>query len=370
MRIAVLTEYYPTPDNPASGVYVHLRTTGYRTHGHDPRVFRSGVEMEYEMDGIPVVAGHPARVREAIAEVQPDIVVIHTPYPGTSNTEIALNLGLPTVSWIHGYEAMITAFNGYHRGFRRIASIPHDLLKLRRLRGVLTRFAGVVFVSDWIRTATERGTRFRHPRSTVIPNPVDTTRFQAPPRTSWPTRPRGLVFRALDWNLGVDVAVRALAGLTDTELVIVGTGPEAAKIRSLIQDLGAPVTLREERIPHTDVPELLAGFDYLVSPERKTPTQGVAMCEAMACGLPVIAVRAGGVPEYARHGVDGFLVPPGDVSALREAVESRLADPERALEMGRAARAFVEERCATDTIIGAELDFLARAFGSLAEAAE
>jgi glycosyltransferase involved in cell wall biosynthesis len=265
---------------------------------------------------------------------------------------------------------MMTAFNGYHRGLQRIASIPHDLLKLRRLRGVLTQLTGVVFVSDWIRAAAERGMRFRHPLSTVIPNPVDTARFQGPSRTSWPTRPRGLVFRALDWNLGVDVAVRAVAGQTETELVVIGTGPEAAKIRSLIHDLDAPVTLREERIPHADVPELLAGFDYLVSPERKTPTQGVAMCEAMACGLPVIAVKAGGVPEYARHGVDGFLVPPGDVSALRDAVESLLADPGRALEMGRAGRAFVEERCATDTIITAELDFLAQASDSLAGATE
>ena len=42
-------------------------------------------------------------------------------------------------------------------------------------------------------------------------------------------------------------------------------------------------------------------------------------------------------------------------------MESLLADPDRALEMGRMGRGFVEERCATDTIIGAELDFLAQA---------
>ncbi len=111
-------------------------------------------------------------------------------------------------------------------------------------------------------------------------------------------------------------------------------------------------------MPHADVPDLLRAYDYYVSPERKTPTQGVAMCEAMACGLPVVAVRAGGVPEYARSGTDGYLVDRDDPGALRAAVERLVGDPDRAREMGARARERVAATCAAAGVIGRELELL------------
>lgn len=361
MKIAILTEYYPSDDSPGSGVYVHCRAAGYRRTGHEVRVYivDPGAKSSSERDGVSVSTGDAQTLKQEIASFQPSVLAVHTPHPSASHTRLATSLTPPIVLWIHGFEAMITAFHGYHRGTARLLSVPYDLRKLWRLRATLSRAAGVIFVSDWIRRAAERGTVFRHPLTRVIPNPVDLERFRPAAHEASSARPRGLVLRPLNWSHGADVAVAAFAGLEEAELTIIGSGPDASRLRDMIRRLQAPVKLEERSVPHHEVPGLLTSFDFFVSPERKTPTQGVAMCEAMACGLPVIAVRSGGVPEYVRDGVDGFLVRPGDVSALKRAVTTLAGDAGRARAMGRNAREHVASTCSAEKVMAAELEILA-----------
>jgi colanic acid/amylovoran biosynthesis glycosyltransferase len=71
----------------------------------------------------------------------------------------------------------------------------------------------------------------------------------------------------------------------------------------------------------------------------------VVIMEAMAVGRPVVTTRIAGIPELVREGVDGWLVPPGDIVALKQAMRECLeASPERLLEMGRAANERVRQR--------------------------
>jgi colanic acid/amylovoran biosynthesis glycosyltransferase len=71
----------------------------------------------------------------------------------------------------------------------------------------------------------------------------------------------------------------------------------------------------------------------------------VVIMEAMAVGRPVVTTRIAGIPELVREGVDGWLVPPGDIDQLKQAMSECLsATPERLLEMGRAANAQVRLR--------------------------
>jgi glycosyltransferase involved in cell wall biosynthesis len=78
---------------------------------------------------------------------------------------------------------------------------------------------------------------------------------------------------------------------------------------------------------------------------------GLAALEAMACEVPVIATNVGGVPEVIEHGVDGFLVEPGDVkSAAAYAIEI-LSRADRGREMGHTARINAKKKfCANDVI--------------------
>ena len=226
--------------------------------------------------------------------------------------------------------------------------------------------AAVVYVSNWMRDTAERAMRYRHPRSAVIANPVDTERFRPKPdRLPRSDRPRGLALRGLRASSGLDLAVRAYSNIQDTELTIVGTGPDAGRIRRQIESSGAAVELEERRVPHGEIPDLIADFDYFVAPAR-TETQGLAMCEAMACGLPVVATRVGGIPEFVRDGEDGLLASPGSVVELRRAILKLVHEPVRARNMGQSAREYVQMKCSASAIIPQELEFMSGVAGHAA----
>jgi glycosyltransferase involved in cell wall biosynthesis len=71
----------------------------------------------------------------------------------------------------------------------------------------------------------------------------------------------------------------------------------------------------------------------------------------MACGVPAIATRVGGVPELIDHGANGMLFEIGDVTAMAEAAVTLLSDPTRLQQMSQAARRTAQENFCTTRII-------------------
>ena len=92
-----------------------------------------------------------------------------------------------------------------------------------------------------------------------------------------------------------------------------------------------------------DVPAVLARARMFVLPSRSEGIPLTAL-EAMACGVPVVATRVGGLPEVVQDGVTGLLVPPADPAALANAMVEIWHDPDRGDRMGRAGRRRAEER--------------------------
>lgn len=365
MRIAILTEVYPSIDKPDQRAFIHARACLYQQAGDDVHVFKEGLIADQQSDrfeGIQITYAKPEVLSREIRAWTPDVIAFHTPYAGTPIFQLATQLvkDFPIVAWIHGYEAMYTAFHGYHQGWRRWASVPWDTRKLWQLRHFLRQCAGVVYVSQWIRQIAESGMRYRHPQSEVIHNPVDTIKF-APDSNQQEKQNRqplqGISLRSLGPKYGLDIAVQAYSGLPDTELTIIGTGPLEQKLRSLINRTQSHTTLLVQGYPHIQVPQVLRQYDYFVAPSRNE-TQGVAMCEAMACGLPVVATRVGGIPEFVRDGVDGYLVPPEDASALRTAIEVLIKNPDHIRQMGNNARQRIIDICDGEKVVQLEVQIL------------
>lgn len=142
---------------------------------------------------------------------------------------------------------------------------------------------------------------------------------------------------------GVDDLVEAMAGVASARLVIVGAEPEHARARRWAERPGVIV---RGPVPFDEVPRYLAAADVVAVPQRATSdTLGqvpAKLFDAMAMARPIVSTSVSMIPEI----LDGcgLLVPPGEPRALRAVIETVLADPDRARELGRRARARCIER--------------------------
>jgi glycosyltransferase involved in cell wall biosynthesis len=130
---------------------------------------------------------------------------------------------------------------------------------------------------------------------------------------------------------GVDLLLRACAGLRGVKIVVMGEGPLRARLERLAATLGVPARFLGER-SGDDKRAWLRDADLLVLPsvvlpDGRTDSAPVALLEAMAAGVPVIASRVGGNAELIEHESGGLLVPPGRIEPLREAIARLASDP-------------------------------------------
>jgi glycosyltransferase involved in cell wall biosynthesis len=137
---------------------------------------------------------------------------------------------------------------------------------------------------------------------------------------------------------GIDLLLEAAREVPGVEVTVAGEqwGAPGERVRALAAEpgLAGRVRLRAGYVPGAEVPALLAAHDVLALPYRSaTASQNVLL--AHAHGLPVLATRVGTFEQQVRDGVDGLLVPPGDVAALADALR-RLREPGRlaALQSG------------------------------------
>jgi N-acetyl-alpha-D-glucosaminyl L-malate synthase BshA len=118
-------------------------------------------------------------------------------------------------------------------------------------------------------------------------------------------------------------------------LVMIGDGPERADAERESRDLGVERDVRFLGRIDTVAP-LLQASDLFLLPSQ-SESFGLAALEAMACGVPVVGSRAGGLPELIQDGVSGVLEPPGSVEAMARRAAEILREPARHAEMRRAA---------------------------------
>lgn len=194
-----------------------------------------------------------------------------------------------------------------------------------------------IAVSDFVRDrlVTVNGTP--PARTHRIYNGIDLSRFDAADpsalhRLLGVDQTRRIVFcsgRVQPYK-GMQTLVDAVAllcgeGVGDVELVVAGEGPYLHELRGRAARHGlANVHFLGRR---TDVPSLLPGATIAVVPSLWEEAFGLAVVEAMAAGVPLVASRTGGIPELVEEGRTGMLVPPGDARALANALRLLLDDP-------------------------------------------
>ncbi|MCD6500286.1 MAG: glycosyltransferase [Deltaproteobacteria bacterium] len=172
---------------------------------------------------------------------------------------------------------------------------------------------------------------------------------------------------------GFDFGIRAFAKVargSAVRMVLVGTGPLASRYRDLVSSLGLTDRVQfTGALPPEGVARLMSQAQVVMTPSVVASNfdreSGIIVAkEACASGVPVVGTWHGGLPEIVESGRTGYLVPERNVDGLSQALSDLLAHPDRAFEMGRAARAKMEreydirernevlERIYDDVIVG------------------
>ncbi|MFD6417916.1 glycosyltransferase family 4 protein [Streptomyces sp. NPDC060194] len=348
MRVAIVTESFP-PD--VNGVaHCTLQTARHLVRrGHDVLVVAPAPADSAEQTAAPCpvvrvpslpLPGYPQvrialpgrRFSTAIEAHRPELVHLAGPFVlGARGMAAAARLGVPAVAVYQ------TDLAGYARTYLGTGGS----LAWRRLRAVHTAADRTLAPSTAaVRDLADHGV----PRVHLWPRGVDTARFRPGLRDAALRRalaPGGELIVGYVGRLAPEKRVELLAGvcrLDGVRVVVVGAGPAEQSLRAAL-----PGAVFAGQRTGAELARLYASLDVFAhTGPQETFCQTVQ--EAMASGLPVIAPAAGGPRDLVRHGGTGFLVPPGDAVAVRDAVTGLLADPGRRAAFGRAGRRLVEGR--------------------------
>ena len=289
MRILLVSQMYPGPDDPDLGVFVAQLERALQERGHElERAVldsRSGGKRRY--------AALAARAFQAARRFRPDVVYAHFLVP--AGLTAALASRAPLVVTAHG------------RDVRNVGAIP-GVRALTRL--TVGRAAAVIAVSAYLRRELETKVPEARGKTEVIDSGVDLERFRVEPAPEG--GPHFLCLGALTTRKNGVRLAEAFARFGSGSLTFVGEGPLRAELE------GRPGVEVMPSVAHDEVPSLIARAHVVCQPSLIEPF-GQAALEAMACGRSVVATRVGGPPEFVPPEA-GVLVDPLDVEGLADAL--------------------------------------------------
>jgi phosphatidylinositol alpha-1,6-mannosyltransferase len=268
--------------------------------------------------------------------------------------------GVPYLVYVYGGDLL--------RERRKVAGNP---IKKYVTRRIFEESAGVVAISDWTgdlaRSVMAEAGVAREPR--VLINPLGTDPdFFRPSRDGAGLRSRFgigdgpllLTVARLVPHKGIDVAIQALAALAPgwptLRYLVVGTGDDRTRLDSAARTLNvADRVIFAGALSDAEIADAYSAATLYVGLSRvdaeiNAEGFGIAFVEAAAAGTPSVAGDSGGVRSAVLDNETGLVVDPTDARAAAGAIGALLADPERRLAMGRAARRAVERHFNWDRV--------------------
>ena len=307
------------------------------TTEHVSVMYRGSLRWPF-YDGMRLGCLPAAAARKLIASFAPDVAHIHSP----------VTLGVMAQIGARQRRVPVVYTNHYLPVNVRPSTAPRsrvvDTLFYRHVVGFSNRCTYVTApTSTALRLLRERGLRVP---SGVLSNGVDLGAYSPGPADDRIRHRYGLLAgRPLILSVGrlspekrTDVLLDAAARLgTDTQIAIAGSGTDEARLRARAQRLGLGGRARFLGfIPGSDLPGLYRLADvFAIASEAEL--QSLTTMEAMATGLPVVAVDAYALGELVGHGDNGFLARPGHAAEIAEYLDQLCADPSLRARMSAAS---------------------------------
>jgi L-malate glycosyltransferase len=289
------------------------------------------------------------RMHEVVLDHGLDLLHCHYAIPHATSAWIAKEMLRPTrpdirvVTTLHGTDITIV---GQDPSFKPITKFS------------IEKSDGLTAVSQYLQTETLTTFGCTACRIEVIPNFVDPEVYDRSRYTSIldgqvDSDTRVLMhvsnFRAVKRVKDVVRVFGRVAEQVPSVLVMVGDGPDRVHAEAEARELGL-----HEKVFFLGkieaVAPLLAGADLFLLPSA-SESFGLSALEALACGVPVVATKVGGLPELVREGETGFLCPVGDVDAMSAAAVAILRDADRWQSMSMRAATDARERFSLDAIV-------------------
>lgn len=308
MRILLVTQMWPSPENPDLGSFLVPIKEELERSGHEVEVVaisrRGGAPTKYARLGANSVAAAMRR--------RPDVIFAHFLYPaGAAGVLASLAARRPLVAMAHGQD---------------VANLGEVSGALVGTRAVVARARGLIANSRWLADRLAEQIPAAAPKLEIANCGIDLDAFEP--------RPQAEARRALGWEPGGPAFV-CVGSLIDRKNVIrladaferlgrgrltfVGDGPLRAALE------GRPGVTITGRIPQTEVPVWIAASDVLCQPSLIEPF-GQATLEGMAMERSVVATSVGGPPEFVPPEA-GVLVDPLATDELTGALERAAAMP-------------------------------------------
>jgi glycosyltransferase involved in cell wall biosynthesis len=203
-------------------------------------------------------------------------------------------------------------------------------LKLRDMDAVISPTA-------YLAKIYERSGLFRH-KIRVVPNGIDIARFQKVGQKKKHQEVRFSFIGHLGRHKGVQTIIEALLHIKAKERVklnIVGEGGQRSELEEIVQKAGVNKSVKFwGKVDNNRIEKVYAKTDVLILPSIWPENQPVTITEAMACSLPVIAARMGGIPELVEDGKTGYLFEARNPKDLALKMSAFLADPSKIVEFG------------------------------------
>lgn len=358
MRIGLVTaDFVPNVGGVAAHVVELGRALVKAGHSVDVITLPLGEERlrKSELDGMtvhrpPIPKGKPFYswilsrwLRSFLAASPLDVLHVH----GLRPLEATRDLPVPIV------------FTNHTSGF--LKRVEKGKLEQQRVAWRLKHISHVLAPSDELVEATKT-VGYSGPVH-FIPNGVDTDRFcpgVAKHRDWWGVAPDEvavLLARRLVEKNGVAIFADAVTRLksTNCQIIFAGDGPERSRVERILKEGGRfDRSVFLENVPNTEMPDIYRSADISVLPSLMEATS-ITGLESMACGLPLVGTRVGGIPTLIKDGLTGLLVEPRNPGQLAEAIDRLIVDSADRYVMGNHAREraiaeFSWERIAEQTV--------------------
>ncbi len=349
MRVLqLLTQTRGGPVDHAVEVAVELARLGHDSHLVAPGPLGSatdrGVEVhEAGIGGLTDLAGARA-FAEVVARVRPEVLHLQDRRAGLVGRLLAAGRRIPSIYTLHGVPDELAGLvpgnlaltSPRRRDRARYLWTERQLAHARRSVVVAPCDALARYVREHVGVP---GDRVR-----MVPNGVGPAWLVGSVRRPTPAgRPvRATWLGVMQPVKRVPDLVRAAVQVPDLELELAGDGPEWTRVEQAVAATGSADRVRLIGFAPDPRP-VLCRTDIVVLPSAAEACP-MALLQAMACGVPVVATRVGGVAEIVRDGVDGLLVEPGAEDQLVAALTRLAQDPALRRRLGAAGRRRVAER--------------------------